>query len=136
ASELVDALAAVAPRFAVSARQEKLRLLDRLAECEIHGPRSLGAFHEALCFLQAYPDDAEVLTRVDRALEQFPARVKRLGVPAARRLRDSGIAGTSLDYPCGYPMARWLARRFPRDVEIPGRRSPRRHGSRHRRPAP
>ena len=118
ASGLVDALAAVAPRFAVSARQEKLRLLDRLAECEIHGPRSLGAFHETLCFLQAYPDDAEVLTRVDRALEQFPARVKRLGVPAARRLRDSGIAGTSLDYPFGYPMARWLARRFPRDVEI------------------
>jgi len=116
--ELVDALAAAAARFTVSARREKLRLLGLLAEREVDDPRVLHALHEALCFLQAYPDDAGVLASVDRALEGFPARVKRLAPAAARRLQDSGIAGTSLDYPFGYPMARWLARRFPRDVEI------------------
>jgi len=118
ARELVDALAAAAARFTVSARREKLRLLGLLAEREVDDPRVLHALHEALCFLQAYPDDAGVLASVDRALEGFPARVKRLAPAAARRLQDSGIAGTSLDYPFGYPMARWLARRFPRDVEI------------------
>ncbi len=118
ARELVDALAAAAARFTVSARREKRRLLGLLAEREVDDPRVLHALHEALCFLQAYPDDAGVLASVDRALEGFPARVKRLAPAAARRLQDSGIAGTSLDYPFGYPMARWLARRFPRDVEI------------------
>jgi hypothetical protein len=118
ARELVDALAAAAARFTVAARREKRRLLGLLAEREVDDPRVLHALHEALCFLQAYPDDAGVLASVDRALEGFPARVRRLAPAAARRLQDSGIADTSLDYPFGYPMARWLARRFPRDVEI------------------
>ncbi len=118
ARELVDALAAAAARFTVSTRREKRRVLGLLAEREVDDPRVLHALHEALCFLQAYPDDAGVLASVDRALVGFPARVKRLAPAAARRLQDSGIAGTSLDYPFGYTMARWLARRFPRDVEI------------------
>lgn len=118
ARELVDALAAAAAQFTASARREKLRLLGLLAECRIEEPHVLRIFHDALCFLQAYPDDAKVLASVDQALDGFPARVKRLGLAAARRLRDSGIAGTSLDSPFGYPMARWLAGRFPRDVEI------------------
>ena len=54
--------------------------------------------HETLCFLQAYPDDRRVLDLADRALEAFPARVRRLGPSAAARLYDSGIAGTTLDY--------------------------------------
>ncbi|HEX9420708.1 MAG TPA: hypothetical protein VGA81_16755, partial [Methylomirabilota bacterium] len=69
ARELVDALAAAAARFTVSARREKLRLLGLLAEREVDDPRVLHALHEALCFLQAYPDDAGVLASVDRALE-------------------------------------------------------------------
>ncbi len=58
-----------------------------------------------------------MLTRVDEALAAFPARVRRLGAAARRRLDDSGIVGSSLDYPFGLHMARWLASRYPRDVE-------------------
>lgn len=116
--ELVQALAAVAAHFTVSARQEKVRLLELLAESAIEEPRTLLALHEALCFLQAYPDSARVLASVDRALVTFPARVTRLPLVAARRLDGSGIAGTSLSYPFGLSMTRWLAHRFPRDVEI------------------
>ncbi|HYB42787.1 MAG TPA: hypothetical protein VEL75_13505, partial [Candidatus Methylomirabilis sp.] len=112
------ALVEVAPRFAGAARREKLRRLGGLAEATIDDGRTLLALHEVLCFLQAYPDDAHVLASVDGALAGFPARVKRLRGPTARRLLDSGVAGTSLDYPFGLPMARWLARRFPREVEI------------------
>ena len=54
----------------------------------------------------------------DRALETFSARVDRLGPAAGRRLHDSGVAGSSLDYPFGFPMARWLAARFPRETEV------------------
>ncbi len=115
---LVDALVVTAGRFGSAPRREKVRLLGQLAECQVEDARTLQALHETLCFLQAYPDDAAVLAGVDRALEGFPARVERLTPARARQLHDSGIAGTTLGYPFGFPMARWLARRFPRDVEI------------------
>jgi hypothetical protein len=116
--ELVEALVAVAARFTASAHSEKLRLLRLLEVSAIREPSALRAFHETLCFLQAYPDDASVLASVDRALEAFPLRVKRLPPALARRLDDSGIAGTSLSYPFGLPMTRWLVQRFARAVEI------------------
>src|SRR6267142_1610158 len=114
---LVEALAAAVARYSPDDQKQKCRLLESLERCAIRHPGTLLRFHEALCFLQAYPDDARVLELVDRALEGFGSRVARLG-PAARRLHDSGIAGAALDYPFGYPMARWLAARYPRDVEI------------------
>jgi len=118
ARRLVDALASVAPRYAPDAREEKIRLLEALERRRLGQAAALLRFHEALCFLQAYPDDSEVLTRVDRALEAVPARTAALAPGARRRLRDSGVAGAPIDYPFGYPMARWLAARFPRDCEV------------------
>src|SRR3990172_5937119 len=110
---LVDApAAAVAPRSPPGDRAEKLSLLDALERPRLGAAAPLGRFHETLCFLQAYPDDPTVLARVDRALAGFPARVARLAAAPRARLHDSGIAGASLDYPFGSPMARWLARRF------------------------
>ena len=114
---LVEALAAAAARYSPEDQKQKCQLLEGLERCAIRHPGTLGRFHEALCFLQAYPDDARVLELVDKALEGFASRVARLG-PSARRLHDSGIGGATLDYPFGYPMARWLAARFPPDTEI------------------
>lgn len=111
------ALAAAAPRFEAADRTEKLRLLDALARLPIRHPRILSAFHEALCFLAAYPDDVDVLRLATDGLAQIAARVRALG-PAAARLNDTGIAGTTLDYPFGLPMTRWLARAFPRDADV------------------
>ena len=118
ARRLVDGLAAVASRYDPAARKEKLRLLDALEGRALSRPASLVRLHETLCFLQAYPDGPEVLERVDRALAEFPRRVMRLGPVPRKRLHDSGIADTTLDYPFGFPMARWLASRFPRDCEV------------------
>src|SRR5712691_2373179 len=118
ARRLVDALAAVASRYDPPARKEKLRLLDALEGCALSRPASLVRLHETLCFLQAYADGPEVLERVDRALAEFPQRVMRLGPAARKRLHDSGIANATLDYPFGFPMARWLTSRFPRDCEV------------------
>lgn len=115
---LVDALHTVASRYLPNDRKEKLRLLEALEAERLRDPGSLIRLHETLCFLQAYPDDPDVLGRVDRALAEFPERVARLGPAARARLHDSGIANAPLDYPFGYPMARWLATRFPRDCEI------------------
>lgn len=115
---LVDALHAVASRHGPDDSKEKLRLLEALEAERLRDPGSLIRLHETLCFLQAYPDDPDVLGRVARALTEFPERVARLGPAARARLHDSGIANAPLDYPFGYPMARWLATRFPRDCEI------------------
>ena len=115
---LVDALAACAPRFGTEARPEKLRLLARLATVQIASAPTLERLHESLCFVRAYPDDAAVQDAAERALREFPVRVRRLAPPARARLHDSGIADTDLDYPFGLPMARWLATRFPGEVKI------------------
>src|SRR6267143_150194 len=115
---LADGLAAVASRYTPDARNAKLEFLERLETARLGQPPALLRLHETLCFLQAYPDDAEVLARVDRALAAFPARALGLGATARRRLHDAGVAGATLDYPFGLPMARWLARRFPHDAEI------------------
>ncbi len=119
---LVDRLTAIVARFAAEDSTEKLDLLDQLEGLPIRSPATLAKLHEALCFLRAYPDGPQVQERVERALTAFPARVARLGASARARLDDSGIAGTTLDYPFGFPMARWLASRFSADVEIAWRR--------------
>jgi hypothetical protein len=116
--ELVHALTAVAPRFAPRDRDEKLRLLAALSSVAIGDAPSLIHLHETLCFLQAYPDDGAVLDAVDRALQEVPARVKRLSPQAKRRMHDSGIAGTTLDYPFGLAMARWLTARFSESADV------------------
>ena len=114
---LVEALAAVASRYSPEDQKQKCALLENLERRAIRRPGTLLQFHETLCFLQAYPDAATLLALVNRALEAFGARVERLGA-ARRRLHDSGIAGTTLDYPFGLPMARWLVSRFSPEAEI------------------
>lgn len=115
---LVQRLAAAAPRFGSRDAPEKLRLLRQLAVRPIREPATLLRLHEALCFLQAYPDDGQLLAAVNHALDEFPARVGQLDRSAVHQLHDSGIAGTLLRYPFGFPMARWLARRFPGQVDV------------------
>src|SRR5436309_528813 len=115
---LVEALAAVAPRYAPDDQQRKRALLTELEGCAIRQAGTLLRLHETLCLLQAYPDDAKTLELVDRALEAFAARVEGLGPAARRRLHDSGVTNTTLDYPFGFPMARWLAARFPRQSDV------------------
>src|SRR3989442_12499839 len=114
---LVEALVAVASHYSPEDQKQKCALLENLERSVIRRPGTLLQLHETLCFLQAYPDAAMLLALVDRALEAFGARVERLGA-ARRRLHDSGIAGTTLDYPFGFPMARWLVSRFSSQAEI------------------
>src|SRR5437763_1676178 len=108
---LVEAFAAAASRYAPEDEPRKRALLADLEGVAVRDAGTLLRLHEALCFLQAYPDNAKMLEHVDRALERFGARVHRLGTAARPRLHDSGVTHTILDYPFGFPMARWLAAR-------------------------
>ena len=94
----------------------KLALLSRLARAELRSARALWRLHEALCFLRAYPDDARVLMQVERMLERFAGRADFRR--AREALGDTGIARTAIRYRFFWPTVRWLARRWPDQIEI------------------
>jgi hypothetical protein len=114
----VAALAAVASQFSPEARAEKRRLLAALEAAPIGEPAALIRLHETLCFLQAYPDDREILGRVDGLLRSVPTRVRALGPRGRVRLHDTGIAGSTVEYPFGLPLSRWLAARLGPHADI------------------
>jgi hypothetical protein len=72
--------------------------------------------HEAACLKRAYPRNAAELAEARRMLAGFHRRrdVRR----HAEALADSGIAGTPIRYRFFWPMARWLASRYPRLLTI------------------
>jgi hypothetical protein len=117
-AELVSALSFLASKFTRAAHLEKRRLLAALATTPVGDAAHLVRLHETLCFLQAYPDDRELLDRVDGLLRELPTRIRALGRRAQARLRDTGIAGSTHEYPYGLPMSLWLAARLGPSVDI------------------
>lgn len=94
----------------------KLALLRELERTRLPSARAVLRLHETLCFLRAYPDDAEVLKLVERMLAGFERRpdLRRF----AKALADSGIAGTETRYPFFAETAFWLARRYPEHLLV------------------
>jgi hypothetical protein len=121
-AELLELLNSAKSRFTPADHGAKVSTLRALERSEIHDVPSLIQFHEILCFLRAYPDGPEVLRLVEEALAVFPERVDLLKAGARttelKRLRDTGIAHTTVYYPYPHAMATWLVERFPTDVEI------------------
>ena len=115
---LVDFLDRAKHRFTPEDRATKRKLLVALADRSIRNGPLLLRFHEALCFLRAYPDDAEILALVEDGLEKFGARVAALPAAAAGALDETGIAGTTVYCPLSYPAARWLVQRFPDAADV------------------
>ena len=109
-------LADLKARYGDGAARDKLEALRALAPARLVTAAQVRTLHEALCFLHAYPDDAEVFAQVDGMLQAFEARAD---LRAHRhRLVDSGIAGTDIVYPFHAPTARWLARRWGERLAI------------------
>ena len=121
-ADLLDLLNSVKARFEAADAGVKVAILRILAGREIPEVTSLILFHEILCFLRAYPDSLEVLGWVEKSLEEFPARVdlikSRRDPSDLKRLRDTGIAHTTVYYAYPYPMATWLVEHFPDAVEL------------------
>lgn len=105
-----------------TARDRKLLFIKAADECEPEHAGDLLDWHETLLFIAAFPDDAEVHQHAERSLARTRRIVEamrdRLGARALRPLVNSGVAGTMLD--CAFTLdgLRWLAHRFPRDVDV------------------
>ena len=94
---------------------EKAALIRAVGREILPSAGSVLKLHEILLYLRAFPDDRAVLHAVEGALGSFP---RRRDVARFRRvLAGSGIAGTAVRYRFFWPMARWLAARWPERLD-------------------
>jgi hypothetical protein len=98
-------------RFDPVSARSKLKRLRELARTRLARADQVRRLHEVLCFMRAYPDNAEVLGAVEAMLARFDQRADLRAHRAA--LAYSGIAGTTIWFPFFYPTALWLAQRWP-----------------------
>lgn len=119
---LVQSLAGLTRRFSRATSRKKMRLLAALKDRPIRSGALLRQLYDALCFLRAYPDDAEVLTIVRESLGAFPRRLESLqdsvSQPEVTALDGSGAMGTTVRCAFSLPIVRWLVDRFAETVEI------------------
>ncbi len=104
------ALDRIVHEFAAGVADRKLDLIRKLSRARLPSARQVLAFHEALIFLRAYPDDERVLALCERLLQQFERRADLRRFKG--ELADSGVAGTAIGYRFYAPTASWLAQRF------------------------
>ncbi len=113
---LLNRLERIARRFGGGEAPQKLQLLRQIGRRRATTAAQVRRFHEVLCFLRAYPDDAKILAEVERRVASFGRR--RDVAEFAHELQDSGIAGTPIRYQFHWPTARWLATHWPRYLSI------------------
>ena len=113
---LLERLERARAGYGGTAEQDKLALLAALERRDLATAAQVLTLHETLCFLRAYPDGPRLLALVERMLGGFAGRrdLRR----HRRALADSGIAGTATEYRFYWPTARWLARRWGRQLAI------------------
>jgi hypothetical protein len=100
--------------------RRELRLVAKLSSSDAE---SLIRLHETLLFFRAYLPSAEVLELVEQILKSFSQRIALLSKADADLSpldapEVSGIAGTSVTSNFSYPIARWLARKYSRQLSI------------------
>jgi hypothetical protein len=115
-SQVLASLERILTRYGAGVAERKAKLIRELARRSLSSSDKVYRFHEALCFLWAYPDNRDVLRAVESALERFE---KRRDLRIFRdELTNSGIAGTDIHFQFFWFMSRWLVRRHPEHLSI------------------
>ena len=123
ADSLLSSLEAARSHYGRGAAAEIKILLGRLSRHQFRDAESLLRLHEGLLFLRAFPQSAAVIPPIEELLNTFHERIgtlRELGVDmsAFDEFDTSGIAGTTMQDALNFEVARWLARRIPKSVEI------------------
>jgi len=120
--KLLSTLDAIKHSYGPGMADRKLTALHALQGRSVRQASLLLKYHEALCYLQAYPDNSRLLAIVEEALGGFDRLVqdarRHTGNRNYGRLDNSGIAGTTVTHPFSYVTAGWLSENFPADVSI------------------
>src|SRR5262245_50923580 len=115
-SDPLRALEALRNVFREGSGREKRMWMRQLERTRLRTAAEVERLHEILCFVRAYPDDAATLGSASRMLRAFARRADLRR--HAEALENSGIAGTAIRFPFFWPTARWLARRWPRQLTL------------------
>jgi hypothetical protein len=123
ANQLLAQLEAAKSRFDQSQPARIAKLLIQLSKLQLTDPHQLIRFHESLLFFRAFPHAPSLIPRVENLLNTFHQRIEKLrtanaGMALFDDFDTSGIAGTTMQDTLSFDVARWLAQRFPRNVEI------------------
>ena len=105
---LLAQLHAIRHSYGIAEVGKKLALV---AHLERHPPRSargLGAYHDDLLFLRAFPDDARVLSAAVAALARMEHRVRSLAPAQRKQLDDQGVAGTTSRHAFAFGAVLWM----------------------------
>ena len=122
-NQLLDRLDSAKRSYGSVKSVELVGTLTKLASAKIADADELVRLHEALLFLAAYPQSKPVLGKVERILKSVRQRLATFETQDADLSpldapEVSGIAGTSVTSNFSYPIARWLARKYPRQLSI------------------
>ena len=122
-SHLLTQLEAAKNRFDPGHARQIAELLAELARAPLNDPHLLIRFHECLLFLRAFPHAPSQLSRIESLLNTLYLRVEKLRAAGADMsifddFDTSGIAGTTMQDVLSYDVAKWLAHRMPRNIEI------------------
>ena len=102
--------------FGEGLAERKLNRLKVLEKSRLASAAAILRLHEILCFIRAYPDNAEILIQVKSMLDQFALR------PDLKRYRhalvNTGIAGTVIEFSFFADSAMWLARNWGSQLKI------------------
>ncbi len=102
--------------FGPASAEKKRECLRDLKAGKLKSADQVLRLHEALCFLQAFPDSTEILQHVESLLDRFERR--RDLREFAEKLTDSGIAGTPTRFTFYAAMAGWLVDHWPGQLQI------------------
>jgi len=116
AGTLLRRLERARDRFGDGAAATKTTLLRQLSRRRLRTADQVLRLHETLCFLRAYPDDAEVLSRVEEMLGRFDRRGDLRDL--AEELADTGVAGTAIHLRFCWETMDWLERHWPERISI------------------
>jgi hypothetical protein len=118
--ELVKQLSGLRLSFSAAETELKIRIIEKLSSTVIANAGQLFDYHEALCFMQAYPDNSAVSHIIDSELQAFAERIAafRKEYPNDSGLDDTGMVDTPIYYPYNLNMVRWLQARFGSAIDI------------------
>ncbi len=102
--------------FGAQTAEQKLSCLRDLGGAQLTSVAQVIRLHEVLCFMQAWPDSAKILTRVEQILAGFQRR--RDFRRCVEELADTGIAGTPINFSYYSATAAWLANRWPGQLQV------------------